>query len=332
MNILINCQSNFNLNSLKDNKLGGIESLNLMLAINIAKQGFNVTLGTKCKTKISKYKIKNIPINIIKNNPDMFHFDTIISSNDASIFNFFKESKKILWFHNVLQIEKAIRKKQFFPIIRSNPIAIFVSKYLKLKTSKLFFLKKKIIIPNFLLPTFINKKINYDRKPIFIWSVQRDKGLSEVINIWINNIFSINKTAKFHIYGINNLPNKYDYKYLLSKNIIFKGRVTKTTLKRDYNKATAMICLGYDETFCLNALEANACGLPILTLGETALKDYVKHTYNGFIVKNYTDLSNNILKLTVQKKNLHKKLISNSVAMSKKYHIELVLKNWLKIL
>jgi len=332
MNILFYCPSNFSLNSLKNNKLGGIESLNLMLAIYIAKQGFNVTLGTKCKKKNSKYKIKNIPIDNIKKNSDKLHFDTIVSSNDASIFSFFKESKKIFWFHNILQVEKAIRKKQFFHIVKNNPIAIFVSKYLKLKTSKFFLLKKKIIISNFLLPSFLNKKINYNRKKIFIWSVQRNRGLNEVINLWINNVFSINKNAKFHIYGINNLSNKYNYKYLLSKNIILKGRVTKTVLKKNYNKATAMICLGYDETFCLNALEANACGLPILTFGKTALKDYVKHGYNGIVVKNYTDLSNNILKLIVQKKIMHKKLILNSVMMSKKYHIEFILKNWLKVL
>ena len=331
MNILLYCESNFNLESLKDNKLGGVESLNLILAINLAKKGFNITLGSICKKKNSKYKIKNIPIYIIKKNSDKFHFDTIISSNDASIFSFFKESKKIFWLHNVLQIEKAIRKKQFFHIIKNNPISVFVSKYLQLKTSRLFLLKKKIVISNFLLPSFLNKKINYNRKPIFIWSVQRDKGLDEVIDNWINNIFPINSTAKFHIYGINRFHNKNDNKYFLSKNIIFKGRVNKAVLKRDYNKATAMICLGFDETFCLNALEANACGLPILTFGKTALKNYVKHSYNGILVKNYADLSKNILRLA-QKKNIHKKLISNSVIASKKYHIELILKKWLKIL
>ena len=48
-----------------------------------------------------------------------------------------------------------------------------------------------------------------------------------------------------------------------------------------------MICLGYDETFCLNAIEANACGLPVITFGETVLKDIIKNNYNGFIVKDY---------------------------------------------
>ena len=52
-----------------------------------------------------------------------------------------------------------------------------------------------------------------------------------------------------------------------------------------------MICLGYDETFCLNALEANACGLPVITLGKTVLKDYVINNFNGYIVNNFSDIA-----------------------------------------
>ena len=36
-----------------------------------------------------------------------------------------------------------------------------------------------------------------------------------------------------------------------------------------------MICLGYDETFCLNAIEAMKMGLPVISLGKTALKDKI---------------------------------------------------------
>ena len=52
-----------------------------------------------------------------------------------------------------------------------------------------------------------------------------------------------------------------------------------------------MICLGYDETFCLNALEANSCGLPIITFAKTALRDYSIDNYNSLIAKNFNDLS-----------------------------------------
>ena len=43
--------------------------------------------------------------------------------------------------------------------------------------------------------------------------------------------------------------------------------------------------------FVLTHIEANACGLPVITFGETVLKDIIKNNYNGFIVKDYKSLS-----------------------------------------
>ena len=55
----------------------------------------------------------------IKRNPKNYDFSSIISANDATIFDSFKENKnKIFWLHNNLQIEKSIRKKQFYSIIK----------------------------------------------------------------------------------------------------------------------------------------------------------------------------------------------------------------------
>ena len=332
MKILINCPSKFNLESKNINSLGGIESLNICLAKELSKKKINITLSTNCHKTIIKNAIKNVPISKIKKNPELYNFDTVISSNDASIFNYFKSSKKIFWQHNILQVEKAIRKKHFFDIILNNPIGVFVSSYLKNKSSNFFFFKKRMVIPNFLMFPFIYKKINYTRKPIFIWSVQRDRGLDKTINMWVNKIYPLNKNAKFYIYGIKNLPSNYKDKYLASKNIIFKGRVSKKELKNTYNKALAMICLGYDETFCLNALEANSCGLPILTFGKTALKDYVKHKNNGLIVNNYNELSSSILKILTQNSSMRNKFINNSIAKSNRYNINNIIKYWVKLI
>ena len=49
-----------------------------------------------------------------------------------------------------------------------------------------------------------------------------------------------------------------------------------------YKKTNGMICLGYDETFCLNAVEAMKMGIPVFSLGETALNDLIAVNKNGF--------------------------------------------------
>ena len=91
-----------------------------------------------------------------------------------------------------------------------------------------------------------------------------------------------------------------------------------------------MICLGYDETFCLNALEANACGLPIITLGKTVLKNYVINNYNGFVVDNISEVGFKIKYLLKIKS--RKNIIHNSVAISKKFSLETVIHDWIKLL
>jgi glycosyltransferase involved in cell wall biosynthesis len=234
--------------------------------------------------------------------------------------------------HNKLQIEKSIRKKQLFSIFRNKPIVIFVSKYLKDATSKIYPFKKRYVIPNFLPSDFISNANSYKRNPIFVWSVQREKGLNDTIDMWINNIYTKSKRAKFYILGINKLKQKYTIKFLKSKNIFFIGRVSKKKLKKIYEKSTAMICLGYDETFCLNALEANSCGLPVLTFGKSALNELILNNYNGFIVNNFKDLSIKILSFLKLNALEQQKFRDNALIFSKKYHLSNVIYKWLKLL
>ena len=331
MNILLSCPSKFSLESKNLKKLGGIESLNLELAKTLSKENINVTLATDCKKTIIKNKITNIPINKLKSNSKNFSFDSIVTSNDTSLYSYFKKSKKILWLHNKLQIEKAIRKKNFFPINYHRPHVVFVSNYLSDFTSNVLLFKKRFVISNFLSNFFIVKKMNFNRKKIFVWSVQRDKGLSELIEIWINKIYQRDKSLKLYIFGVNNKISKSKNTFLKSKNIFFFGRVSKSKLKSTYLNSLAMICLGYDETFCLNALEANSCGLPIITFGKTALKDFSISNYNSIIAKNFDDLENKIFYLSSLNKRKKDALIKNSFNHSKKFRLNIISKLWIKL-
>ena len=107
MKILIYVNSNQNLK--KIHKLGGIEILNYSL-FKYLKTKHSVVLQNYVNKKIKKT-----------------NWDIIISSNDASIFNLTHSSRKILWLHNKLQIEKAYRKKQLIPILTNNIEVVFVS-------------------------------------------------------------------------------------------------------------------------------------------------------------------------------------------------------------
>ncbi len=295
---------NFNNKIYKRNKnsLGGIETLNLNLYNNLKKKFKYIYL--KPQKNIRKY-------------------DVIISSNNAQIFSKYKSHKYILWLHNKLQIEKALRKRQFFPIISNNIDAVFVSNYLKNITSKIYNFNSKTVIPNFLDKQFENLKISYKRKQIIVWAVSRDRGLKETINLWKKRIFPKFPKAEFHIFGNIISEKKKFEKY----NIHLHKRVNKNVLINYYKKSICSICLGYDETFCLNAIESMSCGTPVLSFKMTALDSLIINNVNGFKVDNFNELGNKIEILIKNKKRL--KLIQKTLIFSKKYYFKKIQPKWI---
>ena len=293
-------------------KLGGIESLNVELFNNLKKTFQELSLKNQNKRKYLTEK-----------------WDVIISSNNAKVFNKDKKQKYILWIHNKIQIEKAIRKRQLIPILRNDIHAVFVSKYLERVTSKIYNFKTRNIIPNFLDKKFENLKLNFIRKPMFIWSVQRDKGLSETITVWIKTVQKYNSYAELHVFGIKNFKL---YKKLEKYNIFFHGRVDKNILIKFYKKSMAMICLGYDETFCLNAIESMSCGLPVLSFKKTALNDLIKNNINGFKLDNFQDLSKKIIFLINMDREKRIKIINKTYKYSQKFYFKNIRNKWISLI
>ncbi len=332
MKILFFCPSKFDLNSQKNNSLGGVEALNLALSTILAKKGYKITLSTDCKNITKKKNLINLPISEIISKSKKYQFDYIISSNEPSVYKYYNNSKKIFWMHNTLALEKAVRKKKLFALLRSKITTIFVSKYLKNITSKLYFFNKRIVIPNFLLPEYTKKKINNHRNKNVIWSVQRKRGLKETIEMWIKYIYPNNKNAKFFIFAVEKDKSLKSIKFYNKYNIFFFGRVSKKKLNNIYNKSSITICLGYDETFCLNAIEANACGLPIITFGKTALNEIVKHNYNGFIVDNFKEMAITLNKYLNLDNDQLNRYAYNSFNYSKKYTLNKIVNYWIKLL
>tara|TARA_B110000027_G_scaffold73931_1_gene78797 strand:- start:662 stop:1600 length:939 start_codon:yes stop_codon:yes gene_type:complete len=310
MKILLDFNSSITKKNLK--KLGGIESLNIGLFNNLKSTFRQITL---------KYKNKKTYFNN--------KWDVIISSNNARVFNKDKKQKYILWIHNKIQIEKAIRKRQLIPILRNDIHAVFVSKYLERVTSKIYNFKTRNIIPNFLDKKFENLKLNFIRKPMFIWSVQRDKGLSETITVWIKTVQKYNSYAELHVFGIKNFKL---YKKLEKYNIFFHGRVDKNILIKFYKKSMAMICLGYDETFCLNAIESMSCGLPVLSFKKTALNDLIKNNINGFKLDNFQDLSKKIIFLINMDREKRIKIINKTYKYSQKFYFKNIRNKWISLI
>lgn len=302
---------------LKNNN-GGIESLNYYLFKFLKKNKLNVTL-------LRKYP---------RNNKLKKKYDIIISSNDARIFDYYLSNHNFLWLHNVLQIEKSIRKNQFFSILRNKISCIFVSEFLKKKTSLLYNFNSKKIIPNFLTFDFdIIHRVYNKRKNNIIWSINRKNQLDKIIFYWINNFFKENKHYNLLIFGsVKKYFIKSDLDFYRKFNIFFYGNVSKKTLKRKYLESKAMICLAKDETFCLNAIEGLSCGLPIICYQNTVFDEIIKNNYNGFKIKNVENLNKCLLKVSKLNNKQLLRMNKNCYKNIEKYNSKIILKKWLNLI
>ena len=294
------------------NTLGGIEILNYELY------------------KYLKKKHKIILSNILSKKILTVNWDIVISSNDSRIFNQVKTKRKILWLHNKLQLEKAFRKKQLFSLLFNNIEAIFVSKFLNENTSRLYNFSKRTVIPNFLPSIFEKNKFSKNKKNkknLFVWSVQRKLGLDELINVWKKKIYSLNSNCELHIFGVNFKNNK-----LIKYNIFCHGKIPRQKLLNFYKKSIGMICLGYDETFCLNAIEAMKMGLPIVTLGKTALNEIIEDKKNGYLVDNINNIDKPIINLINLDTPRIDSLSKYCVKFASNYNSNIIFKDWEKLI
>jgi len=294
------------------NSLGGIEILNYEL-YKYLKKKHKIILSNSLSKKI-------LTVN----------WDIVISSNDSRIFNQVKTKRKILWLHNKLQLEKAFRKKQFFSLLFNKIEAIFVSKYLNENTSRLYNFSKRTVIPNFLPSIFEKNKFSIykkKKKNLFVWSVQRKLGLDELINVWKKKIYSLNSNCELHIFGVN-----YKNNQLIKYNIFCHGKIPRQKLLNFYKKSIGMICLGYDETFCLNAIEAMKMGLPIVTLGKTALNEIIEDKKNGYLVDNINNIDKPIINLINLDTPRIDSLSKYCVKFASNYNSNIIFKDWEKLI
>ena len=93
-----------------------------------------------------------------------------------------------------------------------------------------------------------------------------------------------------------------------------------------------MICLGYDETFCLNAIEAMKMQLPVISLGETALNELIVNNKNGLKVNNLMNIDRSILKLLSLNRVERSKIGQTASSFTKKFDSRNIFKKWTKLI
>ena len=91
MNILFHCPTKFDLNSISNSKLGGIETLNLELCNNLSSKDYNIYLSTICKKVIKRKNLTNLPITKLKKENHNYNF----KFNNLSELSWEQQEKKL---------------------------------------------------------------------------------------------------------------------------------------------------------------------------------------------------------------------------------------------
>ena len=282
MNICLLDKTSFtyNSNDINSFKLRGAETVLINMANSLVELGHKVTVLNNCPRNEEIYNINWININnLIKK----FSFDLAISNNDCQLFENVIAKKKILLSHSIQNIEKFIRKKQFFSYLKHKPKVALLGKYHL--NNRSFFTR---MFGYFLLhygvdEIFINSKlshINNINKNLAIFTSRSDRNLDLLINIWNNNIHPNIKNAKLLITPKTDYPNK-------NTNIHSRVGGDRKIMINDLNSSRMFLVPGHKaELFCLAAEEARELCLPIITLGLGSLSERVVHGETGFVAKN----------------------------------------------
>ncbi len=276
-------------NSLQQRGLGGVETTVVELTAALAAYGYKVTAITTAKETSHHAGVSWQPLEELPN----IHADVFISCNDAGIFNRLntetkRNARKIIWLHNPLQIEKAIRKKQFSALLRHRPDVVFVGNYLAARTSRLLPYKKRFVVGHGVSDPFLT----LDAQPLterlnrIVWVSQPQRGLEETLSAWRDQILPQVEGAEFHLFGIKEGVCGLTQDDCNALNITLHPRATKEQLAQFYNSAKLLLYPGArDETFCLAAAEAQCMGVPVVTKGIGSLSERVSHNHNGLIAK-----------------------------------------------
>jgi len=294
------------------------------------------------KSSIKPYNIfweqYTLPYNLDNNKQFLLNFGNMAPlfgvKNQALMIHDMAFIRHPEWFSNkfVLYykwlIPKLIKKMKFIMTV-SEFSKLEIIHCLKVNPDKI------IILPLWLNDYFreqINKPIIYDKDSyiLTVSSIEPRKNYFNLLKAFIG--MNNQDIALFSAGGIsNNFANNLDLqRYEQYSNISFLGRCTDKELIRFYEKALFFCSMSYYEGFGLPALEAMACGCPLLLSDIAAHKEVCgdvaiyanPHDCNDILEKmklltNDIDLRNSLIKKGKQRCLLFKKEYSIQKLLSK---------------
>lgn len=202
---------------------------------------------------------------------------------------------------------------------------------------------------NFTKNLRINNKIEYIYNPTPFENVKRNKGISKIaisvgrltkvkgfdrlLNIWSE---IEKKDDEWKLYVIGNGEEGINLYNQIKKLNLKRVKIIEHTanIKKYYEKASLYLMTSRFEGLPMTLIEAQSFGIPIISYDiHTGPRDIVKHSYNGFLIKDndQDEFSNKILEL-INNRNKLNEFSEYSYKNSKRFGIKKIKDKWLDIL
>lgn len=208
---------------------------------------------------------------------------------------------------------------------------IAVSKYSQKGIINYFKIKKNIeviyngIDTDFFKPIDFNNKKSKKIRILFVGNLIKRKGVDLLPKIMkkLGNdcelCFTSGRRTK--------IPKR-----LKLKNMIPLGKISDKRLLEEYNKCDMLLFPSRLEGFGYCAVEAMACGKPVITTNYSALKEIVKDEKNGYLCK-INDVDDFVEKIKIVKKRLNKneKFLSNRNYVENNFSLEILARKYKEI-
>lgn len=216
----------------------------------------------------------------------------------------------VFWLHNNLAIDtidEAFRIGLARAVCVSGPAAAVYDPYP--------WWNRIEVIPYALREPIPNLPLTRERTRIaFIGATNESKGFHHLLAAWPRVLQTIPE-AELHVFGSSALhrPNAptgatgvmtpdFEQRYWRElPGIHLHGSVGRDELFREVSKTRVVVVnpnvTGSTETFCLSAVEAQACGVPVVGGAAHALLETIANGRSGLLVSNHEELASAIVKL-----------------------------------
>ena len=157
--------------------------------------------------------------------------------------------------------------------------------------------KLRIVYPGVDVDLFKPTPTNKENTLLVVGRIQPQKGQINTLKLF-HNLLLLRPDLKLNFVGgpsgndgkeyLKTIENEIEQKGLKNK-VQFLNSTTQEQLINEYNKAKIVLHASQYETFGLIALEANACGVPVVSINQGPLKETIENGQNGYIAESFED-------------------------------------------